>query len=72
MDLEPSKRELVEALHKLRQRRFAEIDMGQMLESAERCLGEGELLYCLVFLKIAGLVHRLKVHSGCWTARSRD
>ena len=60
MQLEPWKQELVEALRLLQQRRFDEIDVGRMLERAEWCFGEGELLCCLVFLKIARLGQRYK------------
>jgi hypothetical protein len=59
MQIESCRQELVEALQLLRQRRFEEIDVGRMLETAEWCHRQGGLLYCLVFLKIARCAHRL-------------
>jgi hypothetical protein len=53
MQLESWKLELVEALRLLQQQLTEEIDVGRMLELSGWCFGEGELLYCLVFLKIA-------------------
>lgn len=58
MRTEPWKRELIDALRMLKQRRFDEIDVGRMLQLAEWCFGEGELLCCLVFLKTARCAHR--------------
>ena len=55
MLVEPWRQELVEALGLLQQHRLSEIDVCRMLELAEWCFGEGELLYCLVYLKVARL-----------------
>jgi hypothetical protein len=59
MQVESRRQELVDALQLLRQSRFEEIDVGRMLELAEWCFGEGELLCCLGLLKIARCAHRL-------------
>ena len=48
----------MEVLQLWQQRRFIEIDVGRILEMAESCFGEGERLYCLVFLKTAQCAHR--------------
>ena len=47
--------ELIEGLRMLRLRTFTEIEVGKDAEMVEACFAEGEMLHCLVYLKVARL-----------------